>query len=167
MGIISTVLKKYLPKVHHSYQLEIVLDSNKRTVSYRLRDNDTGESESFDLSADNMNGSVNEQMKNYLINVFNEVKIEPFKHFTGIEWWNKVDNLPYPVRYHVQFSMLRYAQSHESENLIYKPYTSLTTDIDPLRKQYPVSFHGLRNMDGCLCYEVGSGNTNTGMDYHL
>ncbi len=159
--------KKVLPRIGQSYQREIILDSNKRTVSYRLRDINTGESESFDLSANNMNGSVNEEMKNYLTKVFNDVKFEPFKHFTGIEWWNRVDNLPYPVRYHVQFSMLRYAQSHDSENLSYKPYTSLSPDIDPLGRQYPISFHGLRNMDGCLCYEVSLGTTNTGMQYHL
>ena len=160
--------KKVLPNVGLSYQREIVINSSERIVSYRLRDVNTGEFQSFDLGANNMNGSVDEQKKNDLTKVINEVKFEPIKHFTGIEWWNKVDNLPYPVRYHVQFSMLRYAQSHDSsENLSYKPYTALSSDIDTLGRQYPISFHGLRKMDGCICYEVSLGTTSTGMEYSL
>jgi hypothetical protein len=160
--------KKILPRVGHSYQREIVLNPGKRIVSYRLKNIDTGESESFDLSASNMNGSVDDKVKIHLAKVISEVKFEPFKHFTGIEWWNRVGNLPYPIRYQVQFSMLRYAQSNDSsKNLSYKPYTSLSTDADPLGRRYPISFYGLRSMDGCLCYEVGMGTTNTGMEYRL
>jgi hypothetical protein len=163
--------KTVLPKIAHSYQREIILNASKRNVMYRLRDINSGESESFELSATNMNGSVSDQKKMDLIKVMNDVKFESYKHFTGVEWWNNVDNVPYPVRYHVQFSMLRYAQSHDSspelEKLSYKPYTSLAGDTDSLGKQYPISFHDLREMDGCICYDIASGKTNTGMEYSL
>ena len=100
--------------------------------------------------------------------VINGVKFEPYKHFTGIEGWNKINTVPYPIRYKVRFSMIRYALSKDSsagpKELDYKPYTSLTPDTDPLGKKYPISFENPRIMDGCICYDVNSGATNTPLD---
>jgi hypothetical protein len=170
-GTNQSNFKKILPQIGHSYQREIILDTNKRIIIYSLHDLNSGESESFTLSANNMNGTVNDQEKQELIKVINGVKFEPYKHFTGIEWWNKVDTMPYPIRYHVQFSMLRYAEANDSptdlKKLNYKPYTSLKPDRDPLDKQYPISFQNPRKMDGCICYDVNTGTTNTGMTYSL
>ena len=118
-----------------------------------------------------MNGTVDDEKKKELIEVIKKVKFQPYKHFTGIEWWNKTANVPYPVRHHVEFSMLRYAPHVDStqdlEMPSYKPYTSLAEDKDLLGKQYPVAFENLREMDGCICYEVNSGVTYTGMTYSL
>jgi hypothetical protein len=160
----------------NSYLREIVLDSPNRIIGYRLTDLKKGESELFELNVssikgDGKNDEERELAKKYLIKVLNEVKFEPYKHFTGIEWWNKSDTVPFPARYQVQYSMLRYAGSYDSstdlKKLNYKPYTSLTPDHDPLGKQYPLSFYNLREMEGCICYDVNSGTTNTGMTYTL
>jgi hypothetical protein len=40
---------------------------------------------------------------------------------------------------------------------------SYMPDNDTLGKQYPISFHNLREMRGCICYDVNSGSTDTGM----
>ncbi len=163
--------KSISPEIGHSYYREILLKDGDRTVLYKLRDLNTGESESFNLGANNMNGTVDDKKKKELIEVIKEVKFQPHKQFTGIEWWNKAANVPYPVRYHVEFSMLKYAlyddSSQELEKLNLKPYTLLVEDVDSLGKHYPVTFGNLREMDGCICYEVNSGVTNTGMTYSL
>lgn len=163
--------KSIPPEIGHSYLREIVINEDERTVLYRLSDLNNGKSESFNLEVNNMNGTVDDKQKKELIEVIKEVKFQPYKQFTGIEWWNKAANVPYPVRYHVEFSMLRYAPHLDStqdlERLSYKPYTSLAEDKDLLGKQYPVTFDNLREMDGCICYEVNSGVTNTGMNYSL
>jgi hypothetical protein len=161
--------QKVLPQIGHSYQREIILDTSKRIVIYRLHDLNSGESESFPLSANNMNGKSDQKQE--LIEVINGVNFQPYKHFTGIEWWNKAGNVPFPVRYHVQVSMLRYAQAFDSspdlEKLNYKPYTSLAPDNDTLGNQYPILFQNLQKMDGCICYDVKLGTTNTGMTFTL
>lgn len=163
--------KNILPKIGNSYLREIAVNENDRIIVYRLTDLDKRETESFELSANNMDGSVNDDTKNELVRTIREVKFEPYKHFTGIEWWNKVENVPYPVRYQVQFSMLRYAESTvpspNTGKINHKPYTVLSEDKDSLGKPYPVAFENLREMDGCICYEVNSGMTNTGITFTL
>jgi hypothetical protein len=161
----------------NSYLREIVLDSPNRIIGYRLTDLKKGESELFELNASNIKGSgkneeERELAKKYLIKVLNEVKFEPYKHFTGIEWWNKSDTVPFPARYQVQFSMLSYTTQYrelsgDPKNVNYTPYTSLMPDTDTLGKQYPILFQNLREMGGCICYDVTSGSTNTGMTYSL
>ena len=161
---------KILPEIGNSYQREIILNTSNRLVNYKLIDLKTGQSESFELAANNMNGTVNEQQRQALIKVIKEVKFEPYKHFTGIEWWNRLDTVPYPIRYQIQFSMLRYAHYDSSADLKeinYKPYTSMMPDTDRQGKQYPISFQNPRIMDDCICYDISSGTTNTGMEYSL
>jgi hypothetical protein len=161
---------KILPEIGNSYQREIILNASNRLIKYKLTDLKTGQSESFELTSNNMNGTVNEQQRQNLIKVIKEAKFEPYKHFTGIEWWNKIDTVPYPIRYQIQFSMLRYAHYDSSANLKeinYKPYTSMMPDTDRQGKQYPISFQNPRVMDGCICYDISSGTTNTGMTYSL
>ena len=151
-GEIMKAFQSVPPEIGHSYLREIVINASERSILYRLRDLNNGKSDSFKLGADNMDGSVDDQVRNQLIKVIKEVKFQPFKHFTGIEWRNNVEYVPHPVRYHAQFSMLRYAESvgssPESENLGYKPYTYLFQDKDGSGKQYPIAFDNLREMDG-------------------
>lgn len=171
-----------VPEVGNSYLREILLDSPNKIIIYRLTDLKTRESESFSLNASNIKGSgkseeERERVKKYLIEVLNNVKFEPYKHFTGIEWRNMSDTVsgPFPARYQAQFSMLRYTtQYHDLSGkedpkieVNYTPYTSLGSDIDLPGRQYPISFENLREMGGCICYDVNSGSTNTGMTYSL
>lgn len=171
-----------VPEVGNSYMREILLDSPNRIIKYKLTDLKKGGSELFELNSSDVKGNgKNEEerklAKDYLIKVLNEVKFEPYKHFTGIEWWNKSDRVPapFPARYQVQFSMLSYTNQYydlsskedPKNNVNYIPYTSLMPDADTLGKQYPISFQNLREMQGCICYDVNSGFTNTGMTYNL
>jgi hypothetical protein len=84
-----------LPIVGHSYIRQIVMNSLKRTVSYILEDQDTKQTERFDLHLKNTE----------------EFVFEGQNQFTGIEWWNKIGNFPYPIRYHVEISQLMYGIS--------------------------------------------------------
>lgn len=161
---------KILPEIGNSYQRQIILNASNRLIEYKLTDLKTGESESFKLSADTMNGRVTEEERQFLIKIINEVKFEPYNHFTGIEWRNIVDTVPFPIRYYVQFSMLRYAHynfSTDLKEINYKPYTSLMPDTDRQANRYPISFQNPRIMDSCICYDISSGATNTGMTYSL
>jgi hypothetical protein len=38
------------------------------------------------------------------------MSFQGLNQFTGIEWWNKDGNSPFPIRYKIEFSNLRYAQ---------------------------------------------------------
>ena len=89
-------------------------------------------------------------------------------HFTGIEWWNKIGDFPYPIRYHVEVSQLMYGMSgnpSDSESIIYGPYTALIPNSEGSNIRYPISFHNARIEDGCICYNVKSGSCKTGMKY--
>jgi len=46
-----------------------------------------------------------------------EFVFEVQNHFTGIEWWNKVGNFPYAIRYHVEVSQLMFFGTKNSELL--------------------------------------------------
>jgi len=169
-GVNQHTFKK-VPEIGHSYQCEILLDSSRLTIIYRLLELDSQEEpEIFELSANNMDGSVDDEKKSDLVTLIKEVNYEPCKHFTGIEWWDMANEppAPFPIRYQVGTSMLRYTQSDaDLTSPNYTPYRSLIPDIDSLHKQYPISFHNLREMNGCICYDVNVGIANTGMTYSL
>ena len=110
-GVNQYRFTKILPQIGNSYQREIILNSHNQIINYKLTDLNTRQSEIFELGTNNMNGNVEQQKKQELIKNISEMKFEGSEHFTGIEWWNLVDNIPFPVRYHVEVSMLRYAQS--------------------------------------------------------
>lgn len=171
-----------VPELGNSYLREILLDSPNRIIKYRLTDLKTRESESFSPNASTIRGAGKDEQerelaKKYLIKVLDNVKFEPCKHFTGIEWRNHSDKVsgPFPVRYQAQFSMLSYTTQYYNlsvgENpkidVNYTPYRSLGSDTDLLGKQYPIAFQNLREMGGCICYDVNSGSTKTGMTYSL
>jgi hypothetical protein len=159
-----------LPEISNSYLREIILNTDDRIINYRLTDLKTRQSESFALGPNTMYGA-NEQIKNELIKVLDEVKFEPYKHFTGIEWRNIVGTESFLIRYQVRFSMLRYADHNDSsldlQQINYKPYATLRSDTDAHRKLYPISFQNPKEMDSCICYDISSGNSTTGLSYSL
>jgi hypothetical protein len=151
-GVNRYRFKEVLPMLGHSYLRQIVMNSQKQSISYLLEDRNTKQTERFDLYLNN-----SEQL------VF-----EGQNHFTGIEWWNKIDNFPYPMRYHVEISQLMYGLSDnpsDPESIIYKPYNTLMPNSEGSNIQYPISFHNARIQDGCICYDVKSGSCKTGMKY--
>jgi hypothetical protein len=63
-------------------------------------------------------------------------------HFTGVEWWNRVGNYPYPIRYIVEYSQLMFGatDTRDKESIVYFPYNALRPNNDPSCSTYPISF---------------------------
>jgi hypothetical protein len=86
---------------------------------------------------------------------------------------NKDGNSPFPIRYKIEFSTLRYAQEPAEvpksdkekniEHMIFKPYNALVPNTDGYAKEYPVSFDCVNIKDGCICYSVINGSCRTGL----
>ena len=88
--------------------------------------------------------------------------------FTGIEWWNKIGNFPYQIRYNVEVSQLMYGLSDspsDPESIVYISYNTLVPNSEGSSIQYPISFHNPRIESGCICYGVKSGNCKNGLRY--
>lgn len=149
---------KILPQVGHTYKREIIVNPKTRVINYILRDIQTDRRETFQLHEINI--------KHPSIGLQN-MKFEGSRQFTGIEWWNKTSTRPYPIRYLAEISLLRFARedSLNSDEVKYFPYQSVISDTDPLGTQYPISFINPRVMNGCICYNVETGSSNTGLTY--
>ena len=150
-GVNRYRFRQVLPIVGHSYLRQIVINSYKQSISYILEDRNTRQVESFDLSLHN-SGFV----------------FETRNHFTGLEWWNKVGNFPYPIRYHVEVSQPMYGlydNSTDPESIVYVRYNTLVPNNEGSDQNYPVSFHNTRIKDGYMCYNVKAGNCKTGIKY--
>jgi hypothetical protein len=132
---------------------QIILNAERRSVSYFLEDKTTGQAEGFSL---NYSGNA-------------KFVFEGGNQFTGIEWWNKMGNYPYPIRYQVEISQLMYGtidSVNDSQSLVYFPFDSLTPNSERHSTAYPVSFYGTQVKDGCICYNVSAGNCNGGLRYN-
>jgi hypothetical protein len=154
-GVNRYRFKEVLPILGYSYLRQIIMNSQKQSISYLLEDRNTKQTERFDLS---------------LLKIGQEFVFEGQNHFTGIEWWNKIGNFPYPMRYHVEISQLMYGLSDnpsDPESIIYGPYNTLIPNSEGSSKQYPISFHNARIVDGCICYNVKSGSCKGGMNIFL
>jgi hypothetical protein len=150
-GVNQYQFKQISPIVGHSYTRQIIMNSQKECISYLLEDQNTKQTERFDLYL-NIAGAF-----------------EASNLFTGIEWWNKIGNFPYPIRYHVEVSQLMCGLSDnpsDSESIIYGPYNALIPNSEGSNIQYPISFHNPRIESGCICYDVKSGNCKNGIKYH-
>lgn len=143
-----------LPIVGHTYNRQIFLDSKSQTVRYTLTDKNNGQYEMYDLSTKHLGG-------------FN---FQGSRQFTGIEWWNKSKNSPYPIRYQVEISQLLFGLKDKSSNeyaTTFYPYNALLPNNDGSGASYPVSMQDLKikDDDGCISYQLNSGRCNTGIRY--
>jgi hypothetical protein len=155
-GVNRYRFKEVLPIIGHSYLRQIIMNSQKECISYLLEDRNTKQMERFDLHL-----SIGRELL---------FAFEASNHFTGIEWWNKIGNFPYQIRYHVQISQLMYGLSDnnnpsDSESIVYVPYNTIIPTSEGSNIQYPISFHNPRIESGCICYNVKSGNCKSGMNY--
>jgi hypothetical protein len=150
-GVNQYRFKHILPMVGHSYLRQIVMDAQTRFIKYILIDQKTQQSETFNLPLANMN--------------FDFVATN---HFTGIEWWNKIGNFPYPTRYTVEISQLMFALGDHigSESITYLPHNALISNNDGSGTKYPISFQNIRITDNCICYTIQPGNCHTGIRYN-
>jgi hypothetical protein len=86
-----------VPIVGHSYLREIILHKHDNSIKYSLTDlNGTNVIEQF---VSQLNKAESRNMS-----------FQGSNQFTGIEWWNKDGNSPFPIRYEIEFSNLRYGQ---------------------------------------------------------
>lgn len=140
-----------LPTVGHSYLREIIMKKEKKLVQYVLTDLSTKQSETFtfDVASDR------------------RFSYRGGNHFTGLEWWNKAGggNSPFPVRYKVEISNLRFSQAADSAQ-VYRPYNMLISSKDDTSgTEYPVSFEDISLKDDSVRYSIASGKTTKGMHF--
>ena len=153
-GVNQYQFEQISPIVGHSYIRQIIMNSQKERISYLLEDQNSKQTERFDLS---------------LNNIRQEFVFEGRNHFTGIEWWNKIGNFPYPIRYHVEISQLMFGVSDnpsDPESIIYGAYNALIPNNEGSDTQYPILLHNPRVEFGYICYDIKSGNCRNGMKYH-
>ena len=151
-GVNQYEFKEITPILGHSFLRQIILNQKNKSIIYILQDQTLHKSEKFILS-------LNAQ----------PFAFETLKHFTGVEWWNKVSNLPFSIRFQVEISQLLYGLSDnvlDSDSVSYFPYDQLIPNNDGICKQYPISFNNIKINDGCICYQIDSGLCETGLRYN-
>lgn len=153
-GVNRYRFSEVLPILGHSYLRQIILNSQKECISYILKDRKTQQTERFDLYMKTIGGGfVLEDASNL---------------FTGIEWWNRIGNYPYPIRYNVEVSQLMYGLSDrqsDPESITYYPINALIPNSEGSNVLYPISFNNPRIESDFICYGVKSGNCKNGMEY--
>jgi hypothetical protein len=140
---------KIKPIVGHSYLRQIIMNLSKHKIEYRLMDEITGQVESFFFD--------------FVLNLFD---FSISKHFTGLEWHNRVGNTPYPIRFQVEISNLAYGINDDLtdlQSIAYFPYDQLFPDEEGFAKEYPVSFHDLETRKGFITYKISSGTHGKGI----
>jgi hypothetical protein len=150
-GVNQYEFKQIRPIVNHSYLRQIIMNPKINSIIYVLTDITLNSSERFVLPVSGK-----------------EFIFEGLNHFTGIEWWNKIANLPYEIRYHVEISHIVYGKNDnltEPESISYFPYKQFIPNKDEIARQFPISFHQATVKDGCLCYEINSGICKNGLEY--
>ena len=75
---------KIKPMVGNSYLRQIIMEPSKQRIAYHLKYEISGQIDSFfyDIDKNSFNFSIS-------------------KHFTGLEWHNRVGDAPYPIRYEI------------------------------------------------------------------
>jgi hypothetical protein len=161
-GVNRYKFTKVVPIVGHSYLREIIVHRYDNSIEYRvtdLDDNNNNAIEDFTFQL----GKAKSTSKSF----------QGSSQFTGIEWWNKAGNSPFPIRYEIEFSNLRYAQAAAEEDsdgknierVTFRPYGALVPNKDGNAKEYPVSFGCADIKDGCICYTVTAGSCKTGLAF--
>lgn len=143
--------KEIHPIVGHSYLRQIIMSPKNNSIIYLLNDITQEKHERFVLQIKE-NGFI----------------FEGLNHFTGLEWWNKVGNFTFEVRFHAEISQLLYGKNDnpsDPESISYFPYNRLVPNTDGVTMQYPVSFRQAVIKDNCICYKINSGSCKTGLEY--
>jgi hypothetical protein len=138
---------KIKPEIGHSYLRQIIIESAKKRITYHLKDENSGQTDSFLFNVDSFDFSIS-------------------KHFTGLEWHNRIENKPYPVRYHVEISNLAYGihdNPDDLDSLVYLPYDRLQHNSEGFVRDYHVSFNNFQTRNGFIVYEIDSGKQETGI----
>jgi hypothetical protein len=155
--------KEVLPFVGHSYQRQIILNQAKSVISYILSDTTANHTELFEFRVNN--DSNNSEKSRF--------DFEALNQFTGIEWWNKVGSLPYPIRYHVEISQLLYGLNDvgdsDPNSILFRPYDVLIPNSEGAATEYPISLANckIKEDDGCISYDIFDGISRKGLGYSV
>ena len=150
-GINRYRFKQVLPKIGNSYARTILMDAKNNIIRYSLANQNNNESEKFDFTLDGFN--------------FN---FQSASQFTGIEWWNKMTNSLYHLRYEVEISQLMFGlqDPRDYESITFVPYSTLVPNNDGFEGNYPVFFSDVILKDQCICYTVQPGICSSGISYN-
>jgi hypothetical protein len=151
---------KVLPETGNIYFRQIKFDKPNLSIEYYLKNLNTEIDETFVLNL-TAEGSFSYHFSNC---------------FSGIEWWNKIDNMPYPIKFGIEISSLMYGYNDnpdDSASIIFFPVKSLTSNKDGninntfSAEYYPVRFinYGVKN--GCICYRVEQGFCSDGLNFKI
>jgi hypothetical protein len=151
-GINRYRFAKVLPEPGYIYLRQIRFNEPKSSIEYFLKNIDTDIEESYTLH----------------LNSDSAFLFRFYTCFTGLEWWNKIESKPYPIKYKIEISNLMYGLNDnpdDSNSIIFFPVDSFSSNKDSGHwSSYPIDFNynGIKN--GCLCYDVGSGSCVKGLD---
>ena len=148
-GINRYKFTKVLPSVGHSYLRQIIMHKDRDSIEYCVTDLEDKNPERYDFKVDDGQSLF----------------YEGSAHFTGVEWWNKIDDSPFPIRYKIEVSSLKFGQLDSAKAIIYRPYNALLPNKDKYALQYPISFGRPSVKDDCICYTLMSGTCNTGLRF--
>ena len=150
-GVNRYKFTEVLPSVGHSYFREIIMDEGNNSIEYRVTD------------------LCEKNIERYSLKIGKEEQNLCFKasdQFTGIEWWNIVDNIPFHIRYKVEIANLKFGRyDSEGEQLVFRPYSILLPNKDEYAKRYPISFSSPTIKDDCICYTLKQGICNQGLKF--
>jgi hypothetical protein len=161
-GVNRYKFNKVVPKIGHSYLREIILNRYDNSIEYCVSDlTDNNMMERFTLQL----GTTENR----------SISFKCLDQFTGIEWWNKSERYPFPIRYKIEFSNLSYMQiesgltnAHKNsiESRTLRPYDALVPNRDGYAKEYPVIFFRRSDVkDNSLAYIVTHGSCKIGLRY--
>ena len=138
-GTNKHMFKKVLPILYHSYLRRIYLDDRSQSLNYTLKDKNTSETESFQLS---LTGR--------------EFDFKLTSHLTGIMWVNQASNIAFSIRYRVEISNLSYASYDPllPQDQTYRPYNTLIPLHGMSCKGYPISFENVLMKGNYMSYVV-------------
>lgn len=150
---------KVLPETGINYLRQIKFDKSKLSIEYYLKNLRTETDETFVL-----NMGTERSFSYHFSNCF-----------SGIEWWNRIGNMPYPIRLGIEISNLMYGYNdnpNDSESIIFFPIKSLTSNKDGSftsisSAYYPVRFIDDGAKNGCICYRVQQGYCINGLNSRL
>jgi hypothetical protein len=151
--------KEVIPSVGHSYQRHIIMNQAKSVIGYILTDKTANHTELFEFPVNSYSNT-----KTF------KFDFEALNQFTGIEWWNKIGSLPYPIRYHVEVSQLLYGLGcSDPDSILFRPYDALIPNSEGAAMEYPISFANckIKGDDGCITYDIFDGICRKGLRYSV
>ena len=132
--------RKIIPEVGGIYKREIKFHEKDSKIEYHLQDLLSDSYEVFSLSVD----------KRAFVYQFHQ-------SFTGTEWWNRIENCPYPIRFEVTVSNLMYYYNDnpsDPDSLIFFPIGNIYENKYGTSRKYPVQLTHMNRIEDCICYSI-------------